>query len=247
MPRVLRAELLRVGSGRVLAALLLVAAFLDAVSIAGNGGRQVDAVHAGTATVAAASHDLLRLGFGALLFATVHGVVLATSEFRSGSVIRSSFNAGAPERLLAAKALVALVSGAAFGVAAVASAIAASALVLAVHGEHLVLDAESARIAAGVFAVCALAGPWGVLIGWVVRAQVSAIVGIMAWTLVAESAVVALAPAIGRFLPGGAQASMYRDAGGDALSWPWGFVLFAGWLALAAVAAVALERRRDLA
>jgi hypothetical protein len=69
----------------------------------------------------------------------------------------------------------------------------------------------------------------------------------MAWTLIAESAAIALAPEVGRFLPGGAQASIYRDIASHPLPTAWGYVLFLGWIAVAAAASLELVRRRDLA
>jgi ABC-2 type transport system permease protein len=247
MASLLRAELLRSVSGRVLAGLLLIAFLLNALSIVGSSGAEVDGLRAGRVTLAEVSHDLVRLGFGALLFSTLFGALLTTSEFRHGSIARSLFMAGRPERLIVAKSAAALATGAAFGVAGVGSAVLTSAIVLDVRGAALVLDRESVLIIVGVFAATVLSALWGMLIGWVVRSQIAALVGIMAWTLIAESAIIALAPAVGRFLPGGAQASIYRDVANHSLSTPWGYVLFLGWIALAALASLELVRRRDLA
>jgi hypothetical protein len=95
MARLCKAELLRITGGRLLAGLLVTAVALTALSIWGNSAAQLDAVDAGRTTMARASHELLRLGFGALLFATVFGALLTTSEFRHGSIARSlSFAAG---------------------------------------------------------------------------------------------------------------------------------------------------------
>jgi ABC-2 type transport system permease protein len=247
MPSLLRAELLRTVSGRVLPVLLLIAFLLNALSIVGSSGAEVDAVRASQLTLAEASHDLVRLGFGALLFSTLFGALLTTSEFRHGSIARSLFVAGRPERLIVAKSAAALASGVAFGVAGVGSAVLASAIVLDARGVQLVLDREAVLIVIGVFAVTVLSALWGMLIGWIVRSQIAALVGIMAWTLIAESAIIGLAPDVGRFLPGGAQASIYRDFANQPLATPWGYVLFLGWIAAAAAAAVVLVRRRDLA
>jgi len=246
--RLLRAELLRVVSGRSLLVLALIALLLNALSIVGNGAAQVDDVQAGHATVAVASHDLLRLGFGALLFATLFGAMLTTGEFRHGSIARSLHLAGRPERLMSAKAVAALLAGVVFGVVGAGSALLTSAVYLSLRGQSIVLDGESLLVVLGVFAVCVLSALWGMTIGWVVRSQIAALVGIMAWTLVAEGAIIALAPEVGRYLPGGAQASIIRDFGtGDPLSTPLGYLLFAGWIAAMAAVAVSLVRRRDLA
>jgi hypothetical protein len=106
---------------------------------------------------------------------------------------------------MAAKLVASGIGGIAFGLAAAASTVLSSALILEMSGEQLVWDDESRLIVVGVFAVSALAAPWGMLIGWIVRSPVAALAGIMAWTLIAESAIIALAPDVGRFLPGGAQ------------------------------------------
>jgi hypothetical protein len=245
--RLLRAELLRVASGRSLLVLAGIATVLNVLSIVGNGATKVDALEDGTITAAAASHDLLRLGFGALLFATLFGAVMTTSEFRHGSIARSVSVSGRAERLMSAKAGAALCAGALFGLIGAGTALVSSAIYLSASGHGLVVDGESALILTGVFAVCVLSALWGTAIGWVVRSQVPTLIGIMAWTLVAEGAVIALAPGVGRFLPGGAQASIYRDFDtGDPLSTPLGYLLFAAWIAAATFAAVALIRRRDL-
>lgn len=248
MARLFRAELLRVRSGRTLLVLAIIAVALNVLSILGNGATAVTELDAGTTSVGGVSHDLLRLGFGALLFATLSGAILTTGEFRHGSIGRSLFVAGRPERLMAAKAVAAVASGAFFGLLGVGSAIATSAIYLSARGEQLVLDGESVLILVGVFAVCVLSAVWGMLIGWIVRAQLPTLLGIMAWTLIAESAVIALAPGIGRWLPGGAQASIYRDFDAfDAIATPLGYVLFLAWIGVAALVSVVLVRRRDLA
>ncbi len=249
MASLLRAQLLRTVSGRALGALLLIAVLLNALAILGASAAEVDAVRAGQLTLTEASHNVVRLGFGALLFSSLFGALLTTSEFRHGSIARSLFVSGRPERLIAAKWAAALAAGVAFGVAAVASAILASAIVLEARGQQLLFDGESTRILIGVFAATALAAPWGMLIGWVVRSQTATLVGLLAWTAVAEPAVNSLAPALGRFLPGGAQAAIYRgfEEGDLVVSTPGGYLLFAGWLALAATASVLLVRKRDLA
>jgi ABC-2 type transport system permease protein len=247
MSRLFRAELLRVFSGRLLLGLLATAAGLTALSALGNSRAALDAVQAGTQTEATAAYDLLRLGFSALLFSTLYGALLVTSEFRHGSITRTVFVAGRAERVMVAKLFVSLPAGVAFGLAGAGSALLTTWAAYAASGRTLVLDGESAAILAGVFAVSVLAAPWGVLLGWILRSQIAAIAGVMVWTLIVESAITALAPSVGRFLPGGAQSSIYRDFDvGDPLSTPLGYLLFAGWLAAAAAVAVTLVRRRDL-
>jgi hypothetical protein len=247
MASLLRAELLRAVSGRVLAGLLLAALVLNGLAIFGAGVREIDALPAGEQTLADLSHDLLRLGFGAVLQASLFGVLITTSEFRHGSIGRSLHLAGRPERLMAAKFAAALAGGLAFGTFAVASAAITATLVLRARGLDLVLDRESVLTLTGVFAATVLAAPWGMLLGWIVRAQTAALGGLVGYTLIAETALFVLVPDVARFLPGGAQSAIYRSPDDALLATHWGYVLFGGWIALAAAVAVVLVRRRDLA
>ena len=66
--------------------------------------------------------------------------------------------------------------------------------------------------------------------------------------LVAETVIISLLPSVGRFLPGGAQASIYRDTSiPHLLPMPAGIGLFAAWILAAAWLATRLVERRDLA
>jgi ABC-2 type transport system permease protein len=245
--RLLRAELLRAASGRTLVTLAVIAVALNALSIVGNGSAKLDALEAGATSAAGVSHELLGLGFGALLFATLFGAFLTTGEFRHGSVARSLIVARRPERLMSAKAGAAVVAGVLFGLLGAGSALLTTAIVMSANGASLVLDRESVLVLTGIVAVCVLSALWGSALGWIVRSQLPTLIGIMAWTLIAEGAIISLAPGVGRFLPGGAQSSIVRDFDtGDPLSTPLGYLLFAGWIAAASVLAVSLMRRRDV-
>ena len=68
----------------------------------------------------------------------------------------------------------------------------------------------------------------GMLLGWIVRSQTAALAGVMAYSLIAETAVFVLAPNVARFLPGGAQSSIYRSPDDALLATHWGYAVFAG-------------------
>lgn len=246
--RAASAELLRARSGWRLWGLLFMALWLDSLSIVGNASKKLAALQAGAADSATVSNELVQLGFGALLFATLFGVLQSTTEFRYGSVGRSALSAGGPGRLLAVKAAVGLVVGAVFGLVAAAGAAAAAAITLRVHHFSFVLDRTTVLSIVGVFVVCTLATAWGVLLGWLGRSQVGTLLAVVAWTLLAEPAIFAIVPRVGRFLPGGAQTSIYRDFSSPwTLPTHWGLLLFLGWLALAGAGCAATIRTRDLA
>lgn len=241
------AECLRARSGWRLPGLLALALFLDSLSIVGTASTQLDKLHTGALDPAGVSNSLLRLGFGGLLFATIFGVLLSTAEFRCGSIARSAQAAGGATRLLPVKIVVASLAGTLFGLLAASGALLATGLVLTSRHAPFVINGETWYSALGVIAVSTLGCAWGALLGWLGRTQVATLLAVIAWTLLAEPAVLAAVPSVGRFLPGGAQTSIYRDfANPHTLATQWGYLLFGGWLALAACGAVVSNRRRDL-
>ncbi|MEX5636258.1 ABC transporter permease [Parafrankia sp. FMc2] len=246
MRRQISSELLKARSGWLLPALLLTATLMDVLSMLGTSGIVHDDLAAGQTTAAAASHDIIRLGFANLLFSALFGVLMVTGEYRTGTISRSLLIARARRDVLAAKAAVSLLAGFLFGVAGAGTGLLAGWIALGARGDSLVLDRESWLICVGLVLVSTLAAPWGTFLGWVIRAQVPAVIATLVWTLVVESALNAWIPGFARFLPGGAQASIYRDTTVDVLSMPWGLLLFCGWLAVAAAVSERLLRRRDV-
>lgn len=246
MRRQLRSELLKARSGWLLASLLLTATLLDVVSILGTAGSVHRDIGAGHTTIVAGSHDIVRLGFANLLFATLFGVLMVTGEYRTGAVSRSFLVARSREDVLSAKAVVSLLVGAAFGVLGAGTGLLAGWITLGARGDHLVLDRETWLICLGVVLVSTLAGPWGTFLGWLIRSQVPAVIATIVWTLVVESAVSAWLPDVARYLPGGAEAAIYRDTTTSVLSMPWGVALFVGWLTLGAAVSERLLRHRDV-
>ena len=241
------AELLKARSDKTIALLVGVATFLDVLSILGNGSKGTQRIADGVTTPAVLSHDLVRLGFANLLFAMIFGIVAVTGEYRSGAVNRTVLLARRRGDILAAKAAVSLIVGLLLGLCGIATSLVTSAIEMRHVGHSLVLDRESLIICAGIVLVCALSGPWGAFIGWIGRNQLVTVVAALVWMLVAESALINFVPAAGRFLPGGAQAAIYRDTGTpETLSMPVGIVLFLGWIGVAGWLASRLFERRDL-
>jgi ABC-2 type transport system permease protein len=93
-----------------------------------------------------------------------------------------------------------------------------------------VADGDVALVLLGVLVGAPLYGVLGVGVGALVRNQVAAIVGALAWILVVENLVIALLPDVGRWLPGGAAAALAQLATpeGELLpAWAGGLVFLA--------------------
>ncbi len=179
-----------------------------------------------------ATQQILSLGFASSLFAMIVGILIVTREFQNESIIRSLISAGRVRNLFLGKAVAGIGSGVVFGLVGAGTGIAAATLWAAQQDVRLEWNSEMVKTAIGVFLVSGLAGLWGAALGWLGRRQVPTIIGAIVWTLAAESALLALSPSIGRWLPGGAQLAIYRDQSFETVGWAVGIVVFCGWVAV---------------
>ncbi|MFJ2188931.1 ABC transporter permease [Kitasatospora sp. NPDC087861] len=240
------AELLKARSGGALPALLLTALLLAALGQLGAVYGESGLADPGVA--AATSHRVLIMAGSCALFASLFGALVVTGEFRSGAIGRTVLHAPGRSVVVAAKLGAATVAGLLFGLLAVAEAATVGALALAARGSDLALDARSWGIAGAAVAVCGLGGLWGAAIGWVVRHQLAAVVGLLVWGTVGQLLVLGQLPGFGRFLPEGAQYALLGDrlTFPEALSVPLGGLLLALWCVLVALAGRTLFLRQDV-
>lgn len=238
------AETLKARSGAALPGLLLVALALVTLG-------QLGAVYSEAqleATAVEASHRVMRLGGSAALFATIFGALLVTGEFKSGSIGRSVLYAPGRGAVVGAKLLVASLTGLLFGVVSVLCSLAVGTVGFTARDGALVLDGRSWLIAAAVVTVCALAGAWGAAVGFVVRSQLVAVIGLVVWGTFGQLMVLGQFPEVGRFLPDGAQLSMLGDqlTFPSALDAPYGLLVLVAWGAGLALLAHRFFARRDV-
>jgi hypothetical protein len=242
-----RAELVRLRGHRSIVVLPAVGAAFVALSTAGNASVQRDKVLTHASTLGEASYFLIGMAFAMVLFSALSGALQITSEHRVRSFGLMALVAPRRTPLLWAKAIVACGVGVFQGALGVAAAMVTARLSMARYGMTIPLDNRTVGLAAGLTALCGLAGVWGLFIGAAVRTQVAALAGIVVWTTMVEAAVLHLFPTVGRWLPGGAQAALVADPSlPQRLGRPGGGVLLTAWMALAAVVAVHTLRTRDI-
>jgi ABC-type transport system involved in multi-copper enzyme maturation permease subunit len=183
------------------------------------------------------------------IFVLVLGVRSFTDEIRHGSIVPTFLATPARTRVLGAKLFVIAVTSAGFALAALGLGIGITVAFLASEGIAVPLAAGSlAALAGKVVFVAALWSALGVAIGALVRHQVAAIVGALAWVLVAESMIALVAPGAVAYLPGHAATAAVGMATDPTLLSPaMGAVVLAGWAAGAAGLAAAAITRRDVA
>jgi len=183
----------------------------------------------------------------ALLFSGLAGVLLVTSEYRYGTIRPTYLFTPRRSSVLIAKLIAGLLTGLVFGAAGVGLALGIGSLILSARGIPSALDAgEIALLAGGALAGTALRGAFGVGLGAIVRNQVGAVIGLLAWDFVINALLFGLAPSVGRFMPTTAADALMGLKTEHLLSPIAGGTILLGWTVLLALASVALTLRRDL-
>ena len=235
--RLVRIELLKLTSTRLGYGLLAVVAVLTPVwtSIAASGaggssgGPQPLYTLAGQTTVIAG-------GVWSMIIAMVLGVTISSGEFRHHTATSTYLAVPDRNRVLAAKAVTGAIGGAVYGIAGCVTALAVGLSFVAAHGYHLVIGAGTlADWSAGRVVGTALLGAIGVVVGSLVRSQLAAVVGVFVWSLLVESLLGGLFPAVRPYLPYSAATTLAGTPLGEA-----GFSPASGVAALPFAAATAL-------
>jgi ABC-2 type transport system permease protein len=172
---------------------------------------------------------------------------LITSEHRHGT-IRSTF-LFTPRRsqVLSAKLIAGLLTGLVFGVTSLGLALGMGSLILSARGISSALHGgELLLLAGGGLASIALRGALGVGLGAIVRNQVGAVIGLLAWDFVLNALLFGLAPAVGRFMPTPAADALMGLKARNLLPSATGAAVLLGWTIALAVAGLALTRHRDV-
>ncbi|MDY7100224.1 MAG: ABC transporter permease subunit [Actinomycetota bacterium] len=242
---VVRAELLKLRTTWLTLILLACSVAIAVLSVAATLATEGD----GENQINLTDEELTDAVFGsagiATIFALVMGIVIVTTEFRHQTITPSVLITPRRWPLIVAKFVAAALLGAVY---AITTAVVVSVIGLpwlAIKDVTITSgDAIGSLSAAAVSVV--LYGIVGVGVGALIRNQVAAIVGALAWTLVIESLAVALLPEVGRWLPGGAAGAIGAGDGSDLLE-PWaGALVFVGYGVLFGVVGSLTTIRRDI-
>jgi ABC-2 type transport system permease protein len=178
----------------------------------------------------------------------VLGIVATTGEHRHGTITSSLLASPDRRRLIGAKVIAYLITGALLGLAAVIATLAVAVPWLAARDAPL--DLLGAGDYLGLFAkgvaVAALSGAVGVGIGAIVRNQVAAVVGTLIYLFVLEPVIGVISSGAAAYTLGGSQSSLTAAPVDDALAPVPGGLVLAAWALALAVAGAELEERRDV-
>jgi ABC-2 type transport system permease protein len=191
--------------------------------------------------------SLFSIGSFAGVFAALAGIMLVTGEFRFGT-IRPTF-LFTPRRsvVLAAKVIASLLAGIIFAAIGEVLSVGIGALILNERGISLALHSHDYELMTlGTIVGTALWGGIGVGVGMIVRNQVGAIIGLLAWGFVVENLLFALVPSVGRLTPGQAQNGFMGLTDKHLLHAAAGGAVLVAWTVVLCAAGAALAARRDV-
>jgi ABC-2 type transport system permease protein len=178
----------------------------------------------------------------------VLGIVATTGEHRHGTITSSLLASPDRRRLVGAKLLAYLVTGALLGAAAALVTIAVGVPWLSARDAPLDLLGAGDYLEAFAKGVAqsALSGAIGVGIGAIVRNQVAAVVGTLIYLFVLEPVIGVLSTRVAAFTIGGTQATLTGVPPDDALAPLAAGLVLAAWALALALVGAELEERRDV-
>jgi len=200
MSHQLRSELLKLRTTRTLALLLLAAGAMSLLGVS------IEALSRDLDTLAAedAQRELFSSGVTVgVFFATLAGLLAATSEFRYGTIRPTLIVEPRRRVVIAAKLVAAALAGSAFALICVGVTFGAGIAVFAVRDVDVALTgAHTLLLVAGPIVASMVSAMIGVAIGTLIRNQAGAIVALAAYALLVDAVLFAAVPSVGRYLPG---------------------------------------------
>lgn len=244
MTRQLRSELLKLGTTRTLAVLLLAAA---AIALLGVSAEEL-ARDVRVLSQRDKQRELLSAGGTIGVFiATLSGVLAVTSEFRYGTIDSTLLVEPRRRVVLAAKLVAAALAGVLFAVVCVGVSFAAGLVILAARDVDVTLSTtDTFTLVLGPVAASVLSATLGVAIGALIRNQVGAIVAVAAYSVAVDAVLFSAAPSVGRYLPGKAGDALAGRPAEHLLTPGVGAAVLVAWSLAFVAAATARNDRGDI-
>jgi ABC-2 type transport system permease protein len=191
--------------------------------------------------------NLFSIGSFAGLFSALAGILLVTGEYRFGTIRPTFLFNPSRMQVVAAKVAASLLAGFVFAVVGEALSVGVGAVILNGRGISLTLHSHDYELLTlGTLVGTAIWGGIGVGLGMIVRNQVGAIIGLLAWGFVIENLLFALAPSVGRLTPGQAQNGFMGLTTDHLLGPAAGGAVLLAWAAVLCLAGTVLATRRDV-
>jgi ABC-2 type transport system permease protein len=237
------AEWLKLRTTRLLLGVIPVAIAISCAAVAGSVLTVDDAKLASTPGI---RHVFSVTGAGVIVV-LVLGILVAAGEYRHDTIADTFVTTPRRHRVVAAKLTVGAGLGVVAGVLLAGASVGIAGVLYRSRGVALPFgDAELWLTLAGTVAYTTLFAVLGVAVGCLVRNQVLAVAGALAWFAIVEHTLVNLVPSVGRWLPAGAGQAILRTPLDGLLSPVAGTVVLAMYAATIAAAGIRAEATRDV-
>lgn len=190
--------------------------------------------------------DLISIPGAAVFFAVLLGVLIATTEYRHGTITQTFLAFPVREQVIAAKAVASALVGVLLAVPAVALAFG---IALVWVGRHQGFDVGSHELGliGRLFIAAAVGAALGLFIGAALARQLGAIILVLGWLVFVEHIIGELFPKTREYLPGrGVIAGILGTGGDEAPSFGKALAVAVVYLAGLGALALAVTRRRDI-
>ena len=191
------------------------------------------------------ARDVVSIAGFSLLFATLVAVLIATTEYRHGTISLTFLAAPVREKVIAAKAAAALIASALLVLPAVVlTAGIAQIWVGGRAGYHF--GNHEWEMIARLFLAAGLVSLIGLFIGLSLKRQLGAVILTLGWLFFIEPALQGLFPGTKHYLVGSAIGGVLGDSGRDIPSFSHSLTVLVVYLVGLGAVSVVLTRRRDI-
>ncbi len=191
------------------------------------------------------AQDVVGIASTSLFFATLMGVLIATTEYRHGTITLTFLAAPVRDKVIAAKAGAAVIASAALALPAVLLAVGIAQIWVGGRDDYH-LGSQEYELIGRLLLMDAIAAMIGVFLGASLKRQLAAVILVLGWLSLVEGPLVGLFPGATDYLVGPSIGGILGDSGPDIPSFGRALAVFSAYLVGLGTVAVALTRRRDI-
>jgi ABC-2 type transport system permease protein len=242
--RQIRAEILKIRSTRTTIGLVLGMLVIVVALTTLSGLLQ----HARDLQTTEDQRQLLGIGSFAGVFSALAGILVMTSEYRFGTIRPTFLVAPSWTRILGAKVVASFLVGLVFGIVGLGLSYGIGYACLS--GRNIDFAFGSGDIAWLWFGTVVGTGIWGAIgvgLGAIVRNQIGAVIGLLAWSFVIENILFGLVPSVGRYTIVQSQNAFQASTASHLLSPGLGGLVMLAWAVVLGAIGLAWTSRRDVA
>jgi ABC-type transport system involved in multi-copper enzyme maturation permease subunit len=189
--------------------------------------------------------DVVSIAGTSLLFTTLIGVLIATTEYRHGTITLTFLAAPVREKVIAAKTAAAVIASALLVVPAVVLPVAIAEIWVGGRAGYR-FGSHEYELIGRLFLTAAVVAVIGLFIGASLKRQLGAVIVVLGWLFFFENALSGLFPGTTDYLAGASIGGMLGDTAPDTPSFIHSLAVLAAYLVGLGAVTVALTRRRDI-